>query len=121
MEDTLDLSLGKDPNVIVKRTLIKNDSKEKIVGDKIVKSMAYKIEIKNHKGKSIRVKLQDQVPISRNEEIEVNIDESSKGKVDEISGIVDWNIRIKASEKKEYDLVYTVKYAKTKNVNLASN
>ena len=83
--------------------------------------MAYKIEIKNHKGKSIRVKLQDQVPISRNEEIEVNIDESSRGKVDEISGIVDWNIRIKPSERKEYDLVYTVKYAKTKNVNLASN
>ena len=42
MEDTLDLSFGKDPNIIVKRTLIKNDSKEKIVGDKIIKSMAYK-------------------------------------------------------------------------------
>ena len=38
MSDTLDLSLGKDPNILVKRTLLKNESKEKIVGDKIVKT-----------------------------------------------------------------------------------
>ena len=34
MDDTLNLSLGKDPNIVVKRTLLKQKSKDKIVQDK---------------------------------------------------------------------------------------
>ncbi|MCB9224189.1 MAG: DUF4139 domain-containing protein [Crocinitomicaceae bacterium] len=119
MEDTLDLSLGKDPNLVVKRTLLKNDSKERVVGDKIVKTMAYKIEIRNHKSSSIKLIVQDQVPISRNKEIEVTIIEDSKGQIDEVTGIIEWNTRIKAESIREFDIKYEVKYEKTRNVNLA--
>lgn len=121
MQDTLDLSLGKDPNLIVKRTMIKNDTKEKVVGDKIVKTVSYKIQIKNHKSRSIKLVVQDQVPVSRNKEIEVILDNISKGGLDEITGIVEWKSRMKASATKEIDIKYTVKYDKTQNVNLASH
>jgi uncharacterized protein (TIGR02231 family) len=39
IEDTLSLSLGKDPNIVTKRTLLKKDSKDKILNDKIEKTM----------------------------------------------------------------------------------
>lgn len=119
MDDTLDFSLGKDPNVVVKRTLLKNDSKEKVVGEKIEKTFAYKIEIRNHKSSSIKLVIQDQIPVSRNKEIEVTVDEVSKGKLNEVNGIIKWNARIKAGDKKEYDIKFKVKYDKTQNINLA--
>ena len=119
MDDTLNLSLGKDPNMVVKRTLLKNDSKEKVVGDKIVKTMAYQIEIKNHKTKTIRLIVQDQVPISRKKEIELEISELSKGKLDEVTGIVEWEEKMKPSDTKIIEIRYLVKYDKTQNINLA--
>lgn len=121
MSDTLDLSLGKDPNMGIKRTLLKRECKEKVVNDKIVKTFAYKIEIKNHKTTSIRLILQDQIPVVRNSEIEVELLEATKGKLNEINGILTWNLKLKPGESTELDLSYSVKYEKTKQVNLASN
>jgi uncharacterized protein (TIGR02231 family) len=120
MEDTMNLSLGKDQSILVTRTLVKDDSKENIVGEKIVKSMSYKITIKNQKAKNIRLIMQDQIPVSRNEEIEIEMIESTKGIVDPITGIVDWNIKMKPSELQTFSLRYTVEYDKTKTINLAS-
>ena len=86
----------------------------------IVKSVSYKIQIKNHKSRTIKLVLQDQVPISRNKEIEVTLDNLSKGRLDEVTGIVEWKSKMKPSASKEIDIKYTVKYDKTQNVNLAS-
>lgn len=120
MDDTMNISLGKDQNVVVTRTLLKDESKEKIVGEKIVKSMSYRITIKNQKAKNIRLVMQDQIPVSRNSEIEVEVIDNTRGSMDEVSGIINWNIRMKAAETQTYNLIYNVTYDKTKSINLAS-
>lgn len=119
MEDTMNLSLGKDPGIIVSRTLLKDESKEKVVGDKIEKTISYRITIKNQKSKNIRMTMQDQLPITRNSEIEVEVIDLNKGVANEINGIIDWSIRMKPSETQTYNLIYKIKYDKTKTINLA--
>lgn len=119
MEDTMNLSLGKDQNIVVTRNLLKDESKEKIVGDKIEKTVSYRITIKNQKAKNIRLILQDQLPVIRNSEIELEVTELSKGEADPITGIIDWNVRMKPSETQTFNLIYTIKYDKTKSINLA--
>ena len=119
MEDTMNLSLGKDQNIVVTRTLLKDESKEKVVGDKIEKSVSYRITIKNQKAKNIKLFLQDQVPVSRNSEIEIVMTDLSKGFLDEVTGIIEWNLRMKPAETQTFNLIYTVKYDKTKSINLA--
>ncbi len=121
MSDTLDLSLGKDSKFNISRTLLKNESKEKVVGDKVLKTFAYQIELKNHHDKSISLILQDQIPVVRNSEIEVEVLNVSKGIVNDISGIVTWNLKLKPLESATFSLTYTVKYDKTKQINLAYN
>ena len=64
--------------------------------------------------------MEDQIPVSRNPEIEIEVETLSKGKLDEINGFVTWKGRLKASALNKYDLIYTVKYEKTKPINLAS-
>lgn len=119
MEDTMNLSLGKDPGIVVTRTLMKDESKEKVVGDKIEKSVSYRITIKNQKSKNIRMTMQDQLPLSRNSEIEVEVLDLSKGVSDEITGIINWAIRMKPAETQTFNLIYKIKYDKTKSINLA--
>lgn len=116
MEDTMHLSLGKDPNIVVKRTLLEKESKEKVVGTKMVKSYAYAIEVKNLKSKSVELVIQDQIPVTTNPDIEIEATELSKGELKERTGIIEWKVTLKPKAKKEIQLTYEVKYDKDQNV-----
>lgn len=121
MADSLALSLGKDQNIQVKRTLLKKDSKTKIIGDKTVKTYAYLIDIKNHKSSNLDIILQDQIPVTQNSEISITVEELSKGKLNEVTGIIDWHLKLKAKETRTIKLIYTVSTAKNKATNLAQH
>jgi uncharacterized protein (TIGR02231 family) len=71
MDDTLTLSLGKDPNVQIKRKLLKKDCKEKVIGDRVERNFAYSIEVKNLKATPIELTLLDQVPMSQTTDITI--------------------------------------------------
>jgi uncharacterized protein (TIGR02231 family) len=112
MEDTLNLSLGRDPNILVKRSLLKKDCKEKVVGNQIEKTFAYFIEAKNFKGVSIDIIIQDQLPITQNAEIEIEAIDLGKGRLNEKTGIIEWKYTIKPKESKTIDFQYKVKHNK---------
>lgn len=112
MDDTLELSLGKDPNIIVKRTLVQKECKEKVIGTKTERTFAYRIDIKNLKASNIEIVVQDQIPITQNAEIEITADELSKGELDKNTGIIEWKIPIKTMGNKELKFSYTVKHNK---------
>ncbi len=118
MDDTLSLSLGKDPNIIVRRTLLKKESKQKIVGSKIERTFAYAIEVKNLKGRTIELVVQDQMPITQNGDIEIELLESSKGKVNERTGLIEWTFNLKPKGDKDIQFSYKVRYDKDKKLYL---
>jgi uncharacterized protein (TIGR02231 family) len=118
MDDTLNLSLGRDPNIIVKRTLVKKDSKEKIVGDKMEKTMSYSIEIKNLKATSIDLIIQDQLPITQNGDITIEQVDLGKGLFDARTGLMEWKMELKTKESKILNFSYKVKYNKDMNIQL---
>lgn len=116
MDDTLQLSLGKDPNIIVKRTLLKRETKDKIVGTNKERTFAYAIEIKNLKSTSIDIIVQDQIPVTQNGDIEITTTELSKGDIDERTGIVEWEFNIKPKGEKDIQFIYKVKHPKDQTV-----
>jgi hypothetical protein len=118
MDDTLNLSLGKDPNIVVKRTLLKKDCKEKIIGDKKERTFAYQIEVLNLKSSAIELVIQDQLPITQNADITIEATELSRGKHDDVSGLIEWTINLKGKESKNFDFNFKIKHAKDKNVNI---
>ena len=118
MEDTLNLSLGKDPNIVVKRLLVKKDTKEKIVGDKKERILSYSIEVKNMKATPIEIVVQDQVPITQNAEISIETLELGKGELDARTGIIEWKFTLKPKEGKLMNFSYKVTHKKEMNVSL---
>jgi uncharacterized protein (TIGR02231 family) len=119
MDDTLNLSLGKDPNIVVKRTLLKKESKDKIIGDKRERSFSYNIEVKNLKSIPVDIVIQDQIPITQNADIIIEKSDLGKnGRLDEQTGLMEWSINLKPKEPKVFDYNFKVKHNKDKQVNL---
>jgi hypothetical protein len=116
--DTLQLSLGKDKNVIVNREKEKDFETRQFIGSKKEESKSWKTTIKNNKGQEINMVVLDQAPVSKLEEIEVDIQNVSGGKLNKESGEVKWEFTLKPMEKKEFDLKYSVKYPKSRNLTI---
>lgn len=118
MDDTLNLSLGKDPNIIVKRTLLKNQSKERIIQDKKERSFAYNIEVRNLKSSEIELIIQDQIPLTTNPEITIEKSNLGKGSIDEKTGLIEWQLKLKAKENQTFDYDFKVRHPKDKIVQI---
>lgn len=116
LDDTLNLSLGKDPNIIVKRTLLKHDCKEKVVGSTIEKTYAYMIEIKSQKSTGVDIVVQDQLPITQNSEITIELLDGSKAKHNELTGLLEWELKLKPKVSEQIKLTYKVKHNKDQQV-----
>ncbi|MBL0329008.1 MAG: DUF4139 domain-containing protein [Bacteroidetes bacterium] len=114
LSDTLDLTLGRDKNMVVTRVKQKDKTKEKLIGEDKVKTVTYEITIRNTKSSVSVFNLQDQIPVSQTKEIVVTLAESSGGELDETSGIVNWKFNLKPKETKKVIISYTVKFPKDK-------
>ena len=116
MDDTLNLSLGKDPNIVVKRTLVKKECKDKIISDRIERIFAYSIEAKNNKSSNIELIIQDQLPLTTNADITIEAMEISKGVLEERTGLIQWKMTLKPKESKLFDYKFKVKHNKDKQL-----
>mgnify|MGYP000060361188 CR=1 FL=1 len=114
LSDTLDLTLGRDKNMVVTRVKQKDKTKEKLIGEDKIKTVTYEITIRNTKSSTSIFNLQDQIPVSQTKDIVVTLAEASGGELDEASGIVNWKFNLKPKETKKVTISYTVKFPKDK-------
>jgi len=113
VKDTLDLSFGRDPKVLITRTKLKDYSSTKFMGSKKKETYAFDITIKNNRKLPINIDVLDQVPISQNSEIEVEILEISKAEQNLTNGMLKWRFSIEAGKSESIKLSYSIKYPKT--------
>ncbi|MCX6237279.1 MAG: mucoidy inhibitor MuiA family protein [Bacteroidia bacterium] len=118
ISDTLNISMGRDKNVIVKRDKIKDFTTKQFFGNKKEETRAWQISVKNNKGLPVKMIIFDQIPVSTNEEIEVTIENISSGIFNKESGEIKWNFNLEPSGKKDIELKYKVKYPKDRNLNI---
>lgn len=116
--DTLQISLGKDENIIIKREEIISKEDVKLISGNKEETFHYRISIRNNKQNKIRLSIKDQFPISANDDIKVKEMEDSDAKVNSETKLLEWKIELEPSEEKELDLKYKVLYPKNKIINL---
>ncbi|MCD4792489.1 MAG: DUF4139 domain-containing protein [Bacteroidales bacterium] len=110
MTDTLNLSLGVDNDVIVKRDQIKDFTKSRYLGSVRKESRAWKISVKNMKKYPVILIVEDQLPIPGNNKIKVDKIEISNAEENEDSGELKWKLSLKPAETQELLLKYSVKF-----------
>ena len=112
--DTLDISLGRDKNVIVQRTSLKEFSEKKIIGLNKKESRSYEICVRNKKKQEIEIDIEDQIPLSTNNEIEVEVLDNGGAKYNKEKGLLLWNLKVASGEEKKFRFGFSVKYPKDK-------
>jgi len=117
LDDTLDLSFGRDKKVMVSRTKLKDFNSKSFSGTNKKETQSYEIVVKNNRKLPISIDVEDQLPVSQNSEIVVEITEISKAKKDDATGKLLWNYTIAPGEQQKITLTYSIKYPKNKAVN----
>ncbi|RLD90154.1 MAG: hypothetical protein DRJ09_05095 [Bacteroidetes bacterium] len=117
-KDTLEISLSRDKNIIVERTLLKEKNKKQFIGRNAKETINRSIVIRNNKSEKVKIIIEDQFPISEDKSIEIEKLEYSNGKVNNKTGQVIWELELKPNEKKELILKYSIKYPKYLNLSI---
>jgi len=114
--DTLNLSLGRDKRVVVKRSVVKELSSLKTSGNSSKQNFTYEIVVKNNKQTDVNLLLKDQFPLTNIKEVEVSLENSGEAMVNAETGVLTWKLNLKPGESKKVRFSYSVKYPKDKKI-----
>jgi uncharacterized protein (TIGR02231 family) len=114
--DTLSLSMGRDKSISIKRDKVVDKSGTKFLSSKKEQTFTFDITIRNNKKEAVDMKLQDQIPLSPDKEIEIEILENSNGKLAAETGILTWDLNLKPNETKKIRISYKVRYPKDRTI-----
>jgi len=115
-KDSLLISMGRDKKIISKRETIEEFKSRKNVGSNIRESFGYRITLRNMKNEPISIVMEDQVPISQDSRIEVELEDAIGADFNRETGKLTWKLTLQPLENKEILLKYIVKYPKGKNI-----
>ena len=110
------ISFGTEKQILVSKKSVKvNTSSKRFPGQNTV-SYAYEICIRNQKQSAVEVEVTDQVPISQDRAIRVDMTELSGGESDLASGTVCWYLSLGPGETKTLKLGYDVYFPKRESI-----
>ena len=112
IEDTMQLSLGIDKNIAIKRQKIKEKCSQKILDNDILHQYTFEITIKNSRASKIDIDIEDQLPLSQDKLVVIDRKELSGGNYDEVTGVVKWRATLQAKDSKKLIMMYQVKAPK---------
>ena len=116
--DSLTISLGVDPNIVVKRIQRNDFKKTTFIGNNKVVYKAYDIEVRNNKTSSISLTLMDRIPITQNRAIKLDDIETGNSTFEEDKGLLTWTLNLSPGETNKVEHSYSVRFPKNKRVNL---
>ncbi|GAB3325761.1 DUF4139 domain-containing protein [Larkinella ripae] len=114
--DTLTLGLGRDKRIVVKREKTQDFSSRKGLSSAVRDTYSYKITVRNTKSEPVLLTVFDQIPVSTDSRIEVDLDESAGAERNAETGRLTWNLSLKPGESRDLLFRYTVKYPKGKQL-----
>lgn len=115
--DTLNLTLGRDKRVVIKKDKLVDYSSTKFLASNKVQKFSYELTVKNNKTDTVRMTLKEQYPLTTNKEIEVELLDDDASVNSEI-GLLTWKLELAPGQTKKLRFSYNVKYPKDKSLNL---
>jgi TonB-dependent SusC/RagA subfamily outer membrane receptor len=112
--DTLNLSMGRDKKITIKREKVVDKSGTRFLSSKKEQTFTFDITVRNNKKEAADIMLKDQYPLSTDKEIEIELLESSSAKENKETGILTWSLKLNPNETKKVRISYKVKYPKDK-------
>ena len=116
VKDTLSISLGRDKRIVVKREKVKDFTSRKAFGANIRETYAYEVSVRNAKQEAIKIVVEDQVPLTQNNQIEVMVSDTGGATYNKDTGKLSWTWMLQSNETKKTVFKFEVKYPKDKPI-----
>lgn len=114
IQDTLSVSMGRDPNLVIERKKVKDETEKPLLSKQVYRTIEIEINVRNPKSVPVTLMLEDQVPVSQHEKIEVEHIDLGDADLNEDSGHMKWKLKLKPGESKKVTFSYKLIYDKDK-------
>lgn len=114
--DTLNLSLGRDKKIIIKREKVAEQTGVKLIGNSKKQTFTYEIRLRNGKKEAVDLLLKDQYPVSTDKDMEVELLSDGGAAVNPETGVLTWKLNLKPGATETIRISYSVKYPRDKNI-----
>ncbi len=111
--DTLSVSVGRDKDIAVSRTSVKEFTSKKFIGSSVKVQKGFEITIKNNKPVTVALEVTDQYPLPKYSDIKVELTNNGGATVDAEKGRLTWQLTLAPQEKRMLRFSYEVKYPKS--------
>ena len=118
LNDTLNLALGRGRGIVIARNKTKSFAGKQFLGNDQIQKRSFEITVRNNKSNEINLIVYDQIPITRQKNIQVDVKDLAGGKLDEIKGEISWEIKLAANKQKDIGFKYQVQHPKNTYVNI---
>ncbi|WP_353150501.1 DUF4139 domain-containing protein [Chryseobacterium sp.] len=112
IDDKLSITLGDDKRISVRKEIINDKASEKLFSSYQEKTYTYDLIIRNNKKETITIDIKDQIPLSKDESVKIELIQSDNADFDKEKGFLTWNAKISPSETKKIRVSYKVRYPK---------
>ncbi|MDR0309846.1 MAG: mucoidy inhibitor MuiA family protein [Candidatus Methanoplasma sp.] len=118
MDESMEISLGRDRGIIVTRERGKDMTSRGMIGKNKKALREWVITVRNTRSKDVKMKLLDQVPVSVNNAVAVNPVEISGAEHEKDTGILTWSLDIPSGGSVKKAVKYEVTYPKNSTIYL---
>lgn len=112
--DTLNLSMGRDKKISIKREKVVDKSGTKFLSAYKEQTFTFDLTVRNNKKEDIDMILKDQYPLSTDKDITIELLDDGKAQVNAETGILTWKLQLSPGETQKIRISYKVKYPKDK-------
>ena len=117
-QEKYDISLGKDESIKVKRTQKKKYTSNVLLKNQKKTEFEYEISVNSSKNDKCLVSLIDQVPLSQDKSIVVDIDNISNANLNQDTGKLTWDFELDPKQNKVFNIAYSISWPKDKQINI---
>lgn len=113
----IELFLGVEERIAVERELVRRDVDKRFLRDVRQIGYGYEVRLTNHLGRAAAVKVQDQIPVSRHDQIKVKLEKVAPPPAEQSElAILEWRLELAAGEKKTIRYEYSVEHPREMRV-----
>ena len=114
--DKFSLSLGQDERITVVRTELPRKTQDALLKNQRKQIRSSRIKLVNNSKETVKVLVKDQIPVSTDKAVSVEVINLSDGVLDEEKGEISWDISAEPQNAIELEMSYSVAWPKDKRL-----
>jgi uncharacterized protein (TIGR02231 family) len=113
----IELLLGVEERITVEREMVKRETDKRLLRDNRQLRYGYEIKIKNLLQSAVKIEVQDQIPVSRHEQIKIKLDKVQPEPAEKSElNLFEWHLELAAGAEQTIGYEYSVEHPRSLQV-----